>query len=477
MVVARPQKGGLTVLDRIKDRVQVAAGLDRDDVLSEEAMDRAIHCLERFGQRLRDMPSGSVRAVGTNTLRRATNARAFVRRATKALGHPIEVISGKEEARLIYLGVAHDTHHGPSRRLVVDVGGGSTECILGEGFEVLASDSLQMGCVGYSLRFFPDGRLRREGMRKAEIAARLELEGIERRYKTLGWDVCIGSSGTVQAVDEVLRAQRWSPGGVTPKGLRRLRKAILQEESSERLQLQGLKPDRRSTIAGGVAILLAAFEAFEIERMVSSAWALQEGVLYDLLGRIQHEDVRDHTIRTFAERYHVDPEQAARVERTALLFYDQVAKGWELAPVSRRLLAWAALLHEIGISVSYSGYHKHGAYLATHSDMAGFSREDQETLAWLLRSHRRRVPPDALEAFAPSRRAEALRLAVLLRLSVRLNRSRSHRTLPKTRLAADGRTLRISFPAGWLAAHPLTRAELEEEAAYLDEVGVRLAVG
>jgi exopolyphosphatase/guanosine-5'-triphosphate,3'-diphosphate pyrophosphatase len=334
-----------------------------------------------------------------------------------------------------------------------------------------------MGCVSYSLRHFPGGSVRRDGMRRAVIAARLELESIERRYKALGWEVCIGSSGTVQAIDEVLRGEGWSEEGVTPKALRRLRKALVEAGEVSRLSLEGLKPERASVLPGGVAIVTAAFDAFDIERMTASSWALQEGVLYDLLGRIEHEDVRDQTVRLFAERFQVDREHAARVERTALGFLDQVATSWELGEEHlRRVLAWAARLHEIGISVSYGGYHKHGAYLATHSDMPGFSREDQELLAALLRLHRRRVDADVLETLPQARRTEALRLAVLLRLGVRLNRSRSPRALPRIRATADAKELALRFPGDWLEAHPLTRAELEEEVAYLAEARLRLVV-
>jgi exopolyphosphatase/guanosine-5'-triphosphate,3'-diphosphate pyrophosphatase len=476
MVVARRRDGPLAILDRIKERVQIAAGLGEDGTLSEEAQERALQCLARFGQRLKDFPAGSVRAVGTNTLRRARNAEAFVRRASKALGHPVEVVSGREEARLIYVGVAHDVHHGPARRLVIDVGGGSTECIVGEGFEILAADSLQMGCVSWSLAHFPKGTVRREGMRDATIAARREFEAIERRYRTLGWDVCIGSSGTVQAIEEVLRGEGWSEDGVTRKGLRRLRKALLQAGDVSRLSLASLKPERASVFPGGVAIVAAAFDAFGIDRMAASAWALQEGVLYDLIGRIRHEDVRDRTVRAFAERQGVDRDHAGRVERTALALLDGVAKPWGVGEDGRRLLAWAARLHEIGMSVSYGGYHKHGAYLAQNSDLPGFSREDQRMLAALIRLHRRRVAEEVLGELPEGRRNEALRLAVLLRLAVRLNRSRSPRGLPKVRAEADGRRLALRFPSSWLDAHPLTRAELDEEAAYLSEARVKLAV-
>jgi exopolyphosphatase/guanosine-5'-triphosphate,3'-diphosphate pyrophosphatase len=419
------------------------------------------------------MPRGSVRAVGTNTLRRARNTRAFLSAAQKTLGYPIEVIPGAEEARLIYLGVAHHHPGEARRRLVIDIGGGSTECILGEGFEPLSTDSLRMGCVGYSLQYFPGGALTREGMHAARLAAGIELQGIERRYRSAGWDVCIGSSGTILAVEAILRENGWESEGIAARSLRKLRKALIEAGHVEGLQLAGLQDDRRPVLAGGVAILSAVFDAFGIERMEASQGALREGLLYDLLGRIRREDVRDRTIRAVSQRYHVDREQALRVELTARALLAQVAAPWGLEdPQHARLLSWAARLHEIGLSISYAGHHKHGAYIAQHSDMPGFSRRDQEGLAALIVNHRRKPHLEVFEALDAAAVGELKKLAALLRLAVLLNRSRSPRPIPEPRLAAKDDALALHLPAAWLERHPLTRADLEAEGARLADLGI-----
>jgi exopolyphosphatase / guanosine-5'-triphosphate,3'-diphosphate pyrophosphatase len=473
MIVARVIQGQIHVLDRVRDRVQLAAGLDDRRELTRDAQERALACLERFGQRVRAFPYGSVRAVGTNTLRQAKNAREFLDRAQDLLGHPIEIISGREEARLIYLGVAHDLSDDAGRRLVIDIGGGSTECILGERFEPLETESLYMGCVSHSLRFFPGGKIRRDDWRRAEIAAHLELRPIKRRYRGMGWQDAIGSSGTIASVDQVLRASGSGDKGITLKGLKRLKKELLSEGRVP--ELPGLPPDRSSVFAGGVAILLAIFEGLGIERMTAASGALREGLLYDLLGRIRHEDVRDQTIRRFSDRYHVDLEQASRVERTAVALFEQCSSSWELGGDEvRQFLSWAARLHEIGLSISHTGYHKHSAYLIEHADMPGFSRDDQLLLSTLVRNHRRKLARDSFRAIASARAKTALRLCVLLRLAVCLNRSRGPDLPPRMRLWAKGSSLELAFPAGWLEEHPLTLADLEEEAGRLDTAALRL---
>jgi exopolyphosphatase / guanosine-5'-triphosphate,3'-diphosphate pyrophosphatase len=477
MVIARVEEHDLRIMDRIKEPVQLAGGFDGKKNLTEEAQGRALACLERFGQRLREMPPQYVRAVGTNTLRKAKNARDLLARARKALGHPIEVISGREEARLIYLGVSHTISDAPGRRLVVDIGGGSTECILGEGFDAIQADSLHMGCVGYSLRFFEGGKLRREAFREAQIAARLELQTIERRYRAFGWESCIGSSGTIEAIADILRAAGWSePGVITKQGLRKLRKTMVAAGAVSKLELPTLSPNRAGVLPGGLAILLGAFESFGIESMKPCSGALREGVIYDLLGRIRHEDVRDRTIRRFVERYGVDLEQAARVERTAVYLLKQAAKPWQLDdPELRHLLEWAARLHEIGLAIAYTSYHKHGAYLIERSDMPGFSNDDQQALAALVRTHRRKTTralfPEGIRYGVDAMQ----RLAALLRLAVLLNRSRSVRPLPTLALTASKDGLKLEFPAGWLDEHPLSRADLEEERPYMRPLGIDLA--
>ncbi|MCC6406454.1 MAG: exopolyphosphatase [Planctomycetes bacterium] len=477
LLVAALSHGQLLVLDRLRERVALAEGLGPERKIRKEPEARALEALERFGQRLREFSPSRVRAVGTNTLRVARNAPEFLERAERALGHPIEVVSGREEARLIFLGVTHSLADENRRRLVVDVGGGSTECILGDGFEPLAMDSLAMGCVEYASQFFPDGALTRESLKRAQIAASLELSPIRRRYKSLGWETCVGSSGTILAIEEVLRTNGWSDGGITRKGLKRLRKELLAAGHASKLELEGLAADRASVIGAGFAIVNAIFKSFRLERIDVAEGALREGVLYDLAGRSMHDDARERTIRAWQQRWNVDLEHAARVERTALALLEQVADDWNL-PVesSRRLLAWAARLFEIGLSVAYSGYHRHGAYLAQNGDMPGFSRGDQAELAALLGAHRRKLEKEAFAAFEPSRAALLLRLVVVLRLAVRLNRSRSPKPLPVVHLAARRGTLELAFPKRWLENHALTRTDLEEEVRLLQAVGIQLDV-
>jgi exopolyphosphatase/guanosine-5'-triphosphate,3'-diphosphate pyrophosphatase len=477
LVVARVVGGIPQVVDRLRERVVLAAGLDKHDQLKEAAQERALACLARFGQRLRTLEPDEVRAVGTNALRKAANARAFLKRAQAALGHPVEVISGHEEARLIYLGVAHDLADDGGRRLVVDIGGGSTECIVGERFEIHQVDSLFMGCVATTLAHFPDGVLGKGRFEDALMAARLEIEPIERRYRGLGWGHAVGASGTILSIEEALRENGWSRGGITRKGLERLREALLRHKRVEDVRIKGLKEERAEVLPGGLAILLALFEGFGIQRMGVSQGALREGLLYDMLGRIRREDVREQTIALFVERYHVDAEHVAAVERTALALLEQAERAWALTgEEQRRLLVWAARLHEIGVTLSYTGYHKHGAYLVANSDMRGFSREDQLRLAALIRNHRRRISEEHLEDLSAELREATLRLTLLLRLAVRLNRARSARATLLPRLTVRERSLALAFPSGWLDARPMTRADLEEEAAYFEEAGYRLEI-
>ncbi len=477
MVVASLDNEQLRIIDRLRERVAIAEGLDENDRLKPKVQERALACLERFGQRLAHMPPSSVRVVGTNTLRRMREARSFISRAQAAIGRPIEIISGREEARLIYLGVTHAHADDSRRKLVIDIGGGSTECILGEGHEPLETDSLQMGCVGYSLRFFPGGEITQERMQKAQIAAGLELQGLARRYKRLGWESCIGSSGTIVACEEMVRGAGWSSAGLTEKSVRKLRNALVDAGHFERVSLPALQSDRAPVLAGGVAILSAVFKILDVDVMRASPGALREGVLFDLLGRLRHEDVREQTIRSFARRYNVDLEQAGRVERTVLNLLEQVREAWELSSSAhQRLASWAARLHEIGLGIAYSGYHRHGAYIVDNSDMPGFSRQDQELLALLIGSHRRKPERADFDALPSEAQLVAIRLCALLRIAVRLHRSRAPRGAPALRLYARREQLRLEFDGDWLSLHPLSRADLEEEVSQARALGLELSV-
>ena len=476
MIIARVLEGHVHVVDRLRNQVQLRAGLGPDGHLNEQARARGIACLERFGERVREIPKGNVRAVGTKTLRSAKDGGAFLADATRALGHPIEVISGLEEARLIYLGVAHSEADDSDRRLVIDIGGGSTEFIIGKRFRARQRESLSMGCVSASQAYFADTLITEGSMRRAEFAAHLELEAIAGQYRSIGWRDCIGSSGTIKAVQAVLEANGWSKSGITLKGLRKLRRALIRAGSTDVLILEALSRERAPVFPGGVAILLASFEALGITHMHASEGALREGLLYEHLGRIRHEDVRERTIQAVAKRYHVDAAFAKQVGKTALAALEQVADAWELAGDEHRaMLRWAARLHEVGLAITHSGYHRHGAYLVEHSDMPGFSRQNQELLSYLIRAHRRRIPRKVLNRLPSGEARRAERLGILLRLAVLLHHDRSKRPRPRFRLTAGNRSLALTFPKGWLAEHPLTRANLEQAAEYMAEVKFGLA--
>jgi len=478
LLLARLHGDEPVTVDRLREQVQIASGLGADRRLSAEAIERALDCLRRFGQRLRDLGEVRVRAVGTNTLRVARNARAFRTAAEEALGHPIEIISGNEEARLIYLGIAHLMSDDARNRLVVDIGGGSTECIVGERFEAITTHSFYMGCVNYTQRYFADGRITKAAMDAAVIAAQLELHTSVREFRDAGWSEAAGASGTIRSVASACRESGWCEETLTLKALRRFVKELLAIGQVDKLTaIPGLKSSRAPIIAGGAAILLAVFESLRIEEMQIASGALQEGVIYDLLGRIHHEDVRERTIRLFQERYHVDRPQALRVERTARRLLDGVASAWGLSDeTSIRFLAWAARLHEVGLMLAYNHHHRHGAYLVANAEMPGFSQDDQLLLAAIIGNHRRRVHLEGFEPLGRPRRELAQRLCALLRLAVLLNRGRSSEPLPEIVATGGSGSLGLGLPADWLLANPLTRVDLEGETAALKDLDVKLLV-
>jgi exopolyphosphatase/guanosine-5'-triphosphate,3'-diphosphate pyrophosphatase len=473
MVVARMADGQLSIIDRLRERVALASGLDERNNITAEAQQRGLDCLRRFGER---MPSGDdvrVRAVGTNTLRKARNARAFIEKARAALGRPIEVINGREEARLIYLGVAHSTGGNGGRRLVIDIGGGSTEAIIGEGFVPKVAESLHMGCVSFTDRFFGDGRLRRESFREATTAASVELETIEQNFRKIGWSGAVGSSGTILAIDAILRANGWGDG-ITRDGLRSLRDAMIEAGRISKLALQGMG-DRAPVLPGGFAILHAVFKRLKVERMTTSSGALREGLLYDTLGRLAHADVRERAIDWLSERYGADRAQAARVEATALALFDRTLAAWPPDdPEARLLLTWAARLHEVGLALSYSGYHRHGEYLVANSDMPGFSREQQSLVAALVGAHRRKLRPERVTRLRTIGGNGAPRLAVLLRLGAALNRARDPEQTVVPAVEITGNAIELRFPKGWLDEHPMTATDLAYEQSFLAAAGISL---
>jgi exopolyphosphatase/guanosine-5'-triphosphate,3'-diphosphate pyrophosphatase len=477
MVVARYSHGQLTIVDRLREMVRLAAGLDEQGRLDKDAVARAMEALERFGQRLRDMRAESVRVVGTNTIRKARRKAGFLERARAVLGHPIEIISGIEEARLIYSGVTHTMPLEPRRRLVVDIGGGSTECIIGEGYEPKALESLYMGCVGLSAQHFAEGRVSAKRFERALVTCQIELEPMQTAFRTLGWEQAVGSSGTVRAVGEAIREMDEAATVITPAGIDALIERLVAAGNARDSGLAALSDERWPVFAGGLAILAAIFHALAISEMHIADGALREGLLYDMLGRYTDEDARERSVRSMAERFHVDSGQAERVEATALDFLAQVEEVWSLDdPLAEAVLRWAARLHEIGLDLSHASHHKHAAYLLENADMPGFPRDEQRLLACLVGSHRRKVALFRLEELIPPWHARAPFLIVVLRLAVLLHRGRTRTPLPAIRLVPRGRSLELHFPRGWLKHHRLTLADLAQEVEFLRPAGFRLRV-
>lgn len=476
LIVARYEHGEPRVIDRLRENIRLAAGLTPDGRLDDIHRERALECLARFGQRLRGMPRARVRAVATNAVRLLATPDRFLAPAEAALGHPIEVVSGREEARLIYLGVAHGMADAPGRRLVVDIGGGSTEFIIGEHLEPLKKESLQIGCIASTLRFFGDGRITARRWQQAQTDIAVELQQFAADYRAFGWSEAIGSSGTVRAIEAVLRESGWSEDGIARAALGRLRDAVIACGHVDRLAFPGLGADRSAIFAGGVAILDAAFTALGIERMRVAETSMREGLLYDMIGRAEHRDPRGASIAALAQRYGVDREHAARVEATALALFDQVAAPWQLGQTERDWLAWAARIHEIGLAIAHSQHHKHGAYIVEHSDLAGFARHDQQVLAILLRCQRRKPDAAAVHALPERLRLPAARIVALLRLAILLQRSREPVAPPAATVQVRDALLQIVLPGAWMKAHPLTRTDLEQERGYLKSLEIKLQV-
>lgn len=475
MIVARVLDGHMQVIDRLREPVRLAGGMDSRGRLAGAAQQRALECLQRFGQRLSGLPKVRVRVVGTNTLRAAKNASSFQTRAEKALGYPLEIISGREEARLIHLGVAHGLADPEgARRLVVDIGGGSTELIIGEGFRTLERESLSMGCVVSSERYFDDGTISGKRMKAAETAALVELQNITEPYQKVGWNDVVGASGTIKAIRDIVEGAGWSAGGISADGLTRLRDELLGARNVFSMQLKGLTEDRAPILAGGVAILHAVFQALDIKHMSVSDMALREGLLYDMLGRISHKDVRAESVTALARLYGVDRNHVAQVAAVAESAFDQMAKRWALSPEHRNWLQWAVELHEVGLQIAHTSYHKHGAYIIEHSDLPGFSRTEQRALASLVRGHRRKFAVEQFETLSPDWVDPALRLALLIRLAVLLRRTRGKEPLPEIIWRGGPDSVSLRFPKGWLAHHPLTLADLQSERGRLADGGYRL---
>jgi exopolyphosphatase/guanosine-5'-triphosphate,3'-diphosphate pyrophosphatase len=476
MIVGELRHGQLVIIDRLKETVRLSEGLKENGELTRAATKRALQCLSRFGERLRDMQASTVRAAGTSTLRRAKDSQAFRKQAEQALGHPIEVISGIEEARLIYSGVTHSLPANGGVRLVMDIGGGSTELILGEAAKPKALESLHLGCVGMSEKFFRRGRISRRNFENARLAARLEIAPVQSFFRNSPDIEAIGTSGTILATAAVARELGMAESNdLTRTVVEEIIERVLQFDSTAKLLLPGLQTPRAQVWPGGLAILVELLGVLGVESLRTSDGALREGLLYDHIGRLQDEDARARSVRAMARRYSVDLSQAARVADTARFLLAQCAATWNLeSTLASQLLEWAATLHEIGLDISHDGFQRHGAYIAGNADLPGFPRAEQRTLAFLIANQRRELNLSYLRELPASWREKALRLALLLRLAVLLHRSRSSGDLPVLRLMVGKKDMKLAFPKSWLRDNPLTLADLRRERAYLRAAGFGL---
>ncbi len=478
LVVARIVSGSVQILHRVKQKVRLADGLDANNLLDDAAIERGLETLGIVADSLKGFSPDSVRIVATHTLRRATNARQFIRAARTVLPYPIEVISGAEEARLIYLGVAH-TNHDEGQRLVVDIGGGSTECIIGEGFQPMLLRSMQMGCVSYTNCYFPDGELKAKAFNRAITAARQQLEMVEKKYLQLGWQTAIGTSGTIKTIAMLCKeiGDVTKDNWITSKGLKKLIKECCDKGHVDKLSFTELAEERRPVFAAGLAILSAIFDALDIKEMEYSPAALREGVLYEMEDRLAHQDIRERTADSLAARYQVDIEQAKRVLATTLHIYQQIAHDWQIETEElRSMLAWAALLHEVGLQIHTRGVQRHSAYILQNVELPGFNQEQQNLLATLVRFHRKKIRIEELPEFTEYSQTQVIQLLFCLRLGVLLNIKRQDDFVPELELKLIKKAPVIAFPEQWLESKPLINADLLREAEYQSAVGIKLTV-
>ena len=476
MVVARVVGQSLQIISRHKQRVHLASGLDEQLNLDQAAIQRGLNCLAMFAERLQGFEHDNVRIAATYTLRQAQNAHVFLKRAETIIPYPIEIIPGTEEARLIYLGVAH-TQPESGRKLIVDIGGGSTELVIGEAFDTHQLASKHMGCVSYNQYYFPRGKICSKHMAAAQMAAQQKLESIASQYRKMGWSSAVGSSGTIKAIREVLIAKGHSDGIITSKRLNQLTEDILDYKSAEELDLPGLSYDRKPVFAAGVAILCAVFKSLKIDEMVYSDGALREGLLYEMEDRFRHSDIRVRTASAMAAQYHVDMDQATRVKNTAEYLYNQIEPQPGLAKSElSTLLGWGALLHEVGLSITYPGFHRHSAYLLRYCTMPGFNLEQQTVLATLVRFQRKALKLEEMPELSIYKRKHLYPLIRTLRLAVALNGQRTDEPLPAIEVKADKESWHLHLPSDWEENNKLLAADLQQEQAYWAKAGWQLII-
>jgi exopolyphosphatase/guanosine-5'-triphosphate,3'-diphosphate pyrophosphatase len=473
LLIARFEGKKLVVLDRYKESVRLASGLNEDGSLSGEVVARALDSLQRFATRLGSAGINYFRVVGTNTLRAASQTDDFLTRAEHILKAPIEIISGNEEGRLIFLGVAQDVAPGEKERLVIDIGGGSTEVVRGNA-SAREIESLYMGCVSFSQAFFASGKITAKAYDKAVLKARAEIQGVAAIFSSDNWDEALGASGTIRSVEAVLEGMGLTDDHmITRKGLDALAEKLCEFDHVDKINLPNLNEDRRAVFPGGLAVLQGLFIELDIQQMHVSSYALREGMIFDMAGRINSVDIRQSTVARMMDQYHVDQTHARRVIGFALQLFDQVADGFENPAWVKKMLVWSLSLHEIGLAIAHGGYHKHGAYLLDNSDMPGFSKQEQKLLGFLVLNHRRKLRSvPQTYGFKPD-----WRLVQIVRLACLFCRLRDDDSMPSTiNLVFKDNALRLGLKKAWLAENPLTNENLMAEIKYLDDAKLKLDI-
>ncbi len=470
MIVCKLEKGKLRTIDRLREMVRLASGLDDNKNIDIETQNKALECLERFGQRIQNFPAGSVRIVGTNTLRTANNSQEFILKAEKALGHPIDIIAGIEEARLIYQGVANSLGSNANSRFVMDIGGGSTEYIIGINDLAKTKESLHMGCVTVSNLFFKNGVISKKAFKRATLFAQQKLNPYQRKFNIKHWDEAIGASGSLRSIHKVLIATTWSNNGITREGLEKLVSHIINCKHIDELRLPELSDERLPVFVGGVAILYATFQKLNIEQMTVSDGALREGLVHDLLGRIYDHDIRSKTVETIAKHYHSDRRHSDRIIQTVNYILNQLDSSCctENSKTITQFMHWAVMLHEIGRDIAHSQYHKHSAYIIENGDFAGFSRQDQQLLATLVLSHRKKFSRSRFKKLPEPWNLDTPYLCIVLRLAILLHRNRHTLEIPEFKISIQSSIIKLKFANDWLSSAPMTQTDLEIEAKYLD---------
>lgn len=468
LVVARVTNGTLQPLVQDKQIVRLADGLNEDQELTEEAMQRGLEVLRNFGETVKQLNPSNIRIVATYTLRRAKNRNLFVRAAREIFPLPVEIISGDEEARLIYQGIAH-TSHTDGRRLVIDIGGGSTEFVIGEHFDVLQVSSQPMGCISYTKRFFADGKITRKLFQEAETRARQRLEVIDRRFCNTGWDVALGTSGTAKAIAQYADSRALLDQGSFNLGtLKIIRKQLI--EAGHANLIEGVEDPRKPVLAAGLSIMIAVFKQLKIDKVSVADAALREGVLYELAERMEHQDIRERTVNSLVVRYDIDQEQTKRVQKTADRLY---APCSALLPIEQReqlekMLSWAITLHEIGLHINRRAIQRHSKYIIENIEMPGFSDEEQKLLGLLVGSYRKKLQRSKLPEFNQYQSEPIFLLIVILRLSTLLNQRRLDDHIPDFAFSASDKAAQITFPRNWLRERQLVKADLKSEAETLE---------